>query len=31
MKPTIKRQLPILATICVLGYAVAWFAMSGKP
>ena len=23
--------VPILATICVLGYAVAWFAMSGKP
>jgi hypothetical protein len=23
--------VPILATVCVLGYAVAWFAMSGKP
>jgi len=23
--------VPILATICVLAYAVAWFAMSGKP
>jgi hypothetical protein len=23
--------VPILATICVLGYAFAWFAMSGKP
>jgi hypothetical protein len=23
--------VPILATICVLGYAVGWFAMSGKP
>jgi hypothetical protein len=23
--------VPILATICVLGYAVAWVAMSGKP
>jgi hypothetical protein len=23
--------VPILATVCVLGYAVAWFATSGKP
>jgi len=23
--------VPILATICVVGYAAAWFAMSGKP
>ena len=23
--------VPILATVCVLAYAVAWFAMSGKP
>ena len=23
--------VPILATVCVLGYAVASFAMSGKP
>jgi hypothetical protein len=23
--------VPILATVCVLGYAVAWFVMSGKP
>jgi hypothetical protein len=23
--------VPIMATICVLGYAVGWFAMSGKP
>jgi hypothetical protein len=23
--------VPILARVCVLGYAVAWFAMSGKP
>ena len=23
--------VPILATICVLGYTVAWVAMSGKP
>jgi hypothetical protein len=23
--------VPILATICVLAYGVAWFAMSGKP
>ena len=23
--------VPILATICVLAYAIAWFAMSGKP
>ncbi len=23
--------VPLLATVCVLAYAVAWFAMSGKP
>ena len=23
--------VPILATVCVLSYAVAWLAMSGKP
>jgi hypothetical protein len=23
--------VPILATVCVLGYAVAWFVMTGKP
>jgi hypothetical protein len=23
--------VPILAMICVLGFGVAWFAMSGKP
>jgi hypothetical protein len=27
----VMLAVPILATICVLGYAVAWFAMSGKP
>jgi hypothetical protein len=23
--------VPLLATVCVLAYVVAWFAMSGKP
>jgi len=27
----VMLAVPILATVCVLGYAVAWFAMSGKP
>jgi hypothetical protein len=27
----VMLAVPILATISVLGYAVAWFAMSGKP
>jgi len=27
----VMLAVPVLATICVLGYAVAWFAMSGKP
>ena len=27
----VMLAVPILATICVLGYAVAWFARSRKP
>jgi hypothetical protein len=23
--------VPVLATVCLAGFAVAWFAMSGKP
>jgi len=27
----VMLAVPILATICLIGFAVAWFAMSGKP
>lgn len=27
----VMLALPLLATVCVLAYAVAWFVMSGKP